>query len=185
MDKDKNIKEIEVIAEGRKRPLEEIRKKMLEKQHHFIRSHPDQHYDEMPRLEVAARLRELNEIDDSEGLTIMRKRLKLLERTRHLLIWHDHSTVANHGHLLFMCTVLYDPAFHLTTEEYKERTGREVDIQAAVEQPQVYIIARYKKIIIIIYLKYEAIYGHTKGQRFIMFFSIGFGKNGNITPKMS
>ena len=56
-----------------------------------------------------------------------------------------------------MCTVPYDPAFHLTTEEYKERTGREVDIQAAVEQPQVYIIARYKKIIIIIYLKYEAL----------------------------
>ena len=35
----------------------------------------------------------LNEFDESEGLTIMRKRLKLLERTMHLIIWYDHSSV--------------------------------------------------------------------------------------------
>ncbi|KAK3715334.1 hypothetical protein QZH41_010105 [Actinostola sp. cb2023] len=58
------------------------------------------------------------------------------------MIWHDHSTVANHGHLLFLATVAYDPAFHLTSQEYKEKTGKDIDIQEEVESPQVYIIAR-------------------------------------------
>ena len=143
LDKDNNIKEVEFITEGRKRPLDEIREKMLEKQIQYTRSHPDLYYDEMTRIEVASRLKELNELDETEGLTKMRKKLKSLERTRHLIVWHDHSTVANHGHLMFMISVLYDPAFHITTEEYKEKTGKNIDIQEAVEQPQVYIIARY------------------------------------------
>ena len=41
-----------------------------------------------------------------------------------------------------MISVLYDPAFHLTTEEYKAKTGK-IDIQEAVEQHQIYIIVRY------------------------------------------
>ena len=65
-----------------------------------------------------------------------------MERTRHLQIWHDHSTLANHGHILFMVSCLYDPAVHLTNLEYKLETGEEIDVQMEVEKPEIYIVGR-------------------------------------------
>ena len=143
LNKNNEVEAVEFVVEGRKIPLDEIRKVTLERSKDFVRQHPDEFYDEMSRLDVVSRLTQLNEFDDTEGLTKMRNKLKALERTRHMIIWHDHSTVANHGHLLFMVSILYDPAFHLTSEEYKFKTGKLVDIQEEVESPQVYIIARY------------------------------------------
>ena len=60
------------------------------------------------------RMEMLNEKKDGEGEGEMRERLKVMERTRHLLVWHDLSTVANHSHLVFMATCLYDPAVFYT-----------------------------------------------------------------------
>ena len=142
LSKDNEIQAEEFVVQGRKIPLDEIRKYTLERQKEFVHQNPDSHYQNMTRLDAVQRLTDLNEFDDSEGLTTMKEKLKSLERTRHLMIWHDHSTVANHGHLLFMVSVIYDPAFHLTSAEYKTKTGKDIDIQEEVERPQVYIIAR-------------------------------------------
>jgi hypothetical protein len=43
---------------------------------------------------------------DGENVDEMRKRLKEMETTRHLMMWHDLSTVANHSHLVFMVTCI-------------------------------------------------------------------------------
>ena len=58
------------------------------------------------------------------------------------MIWHDLSTVANHSHLVFMATCLYDPATFYTCSEYKAMTGEKVNIQSVVEAPSLYIVAR-------------------------------------------
>ena len=39
------------------------------------------------------------------------------------MIWHDASTICNHGHVLFTCSEDYDKAIHLTDEEILQRTG--------------------------------------------------------------
>ena len=65
----------------------------------------------------------------------MKERLKQMERTRHLMIWHDLSTVANHSHLVFMATCLYDLATFYTCSEYEAMTGEKVNIQSVVEPP--------------------------------------------------
>jgi len=52
IDKDGNIKSEEFTIQGRKIPLDEIRKKTLTKHKPFIRQHPDVYYDEMSRLNV-------------------------------------------------------------------------------------------------------------------------------------
>jgi len=88
--------------------------------------------------------KKLNEFDDTQGLTAMREKLKKMQRQRHLMIWHDHSTVANHGHLVFVVTSAYDPALYLTKEEYYQKTGIWVDIQTEVEKPELYIVGRCK-----------------------------------------
>ena len=65
-----------------------------------------------------------------------------MERTQHLMIWHDLPTVANHSHLVFMVSCLYDPACFYTDSEYEQLTGTQINIQAKVETPSVYVIAR-------------------------------------------
>ena len=56
-------------------------------------------------------------------------------------MWHDVLTVANHSHLVFMVSYLYDPAIQYTNEEYLKMTNIK-DVQARVESPEVYIVAR-------------------------------------------
>ena len=102
----------------------------------------DDYYKNLTRLEVTQRLEELGELHDDQNLTIMQEQLKIFERTRNLIIWHDHSTIANHGHLVFMVAAIYDPALYLTNRAYQELTGFAVDIQTEVEKPELYIIAR-------------------------------------------
>lgn len=134
----------EFVVEGRKIPLDEVRQKTLQKCKAYTRNHQDNYYDEMSRLTVVEKLKNLNEFDDSEGLTTMRNKLERLQRQRHLIVWHDHSTVANHGYLVFMVACIYDPAFYLTSKEYFEKTGLKVDIQSVVEKPEIYIVGRCK-----------------------------------------
>ena len=51
------------------------------------------------------------------------KRLKILQRKRHTVMWHDGATISNHSHLLFVTKCLYDPAVYPTDEEYKVKTS--------------------------------------------------------------
>lgn len=96
----------------------------------------------MTRIAVSDRLQELNEFDDTQGLPAMREKLKEMERTRHFAVWHDHSSVANQGYLMFLACVLYDPAIHLTDKEYEEKYGEAIEVQKVVEVPELYIVAR-------------------------------------------
>ena len=75
-----------------------------------MRINNEKDVDSMSVTEVENRLKMLNERKEGEDEAEMRERLKVMERTRHLLIWHDLSTVANHSHLVFMATCLYDQA---------------------------------------------------------------------------
>ena len=60
---------------------------------------PDDYYAEMSRKDIT-QLKRLNEYNPDDGLMNMRKKCQEIT-TRHLKIWHDHSTIANTGHLMF------------------------------------------------------------------------------------
>jgi len=134
----------EFTTEGRKTPLQEIRRKMLMKQEQYLRKSSDQFYNELTENELKQRLVELNELYENEHLSVseMRNKLKYIERTRNLLVWLDNSTVANHGYLVCLVTCLYDPAVFLTDQEYKAKTGKNIKIQKVIEEPEVHFIAR-------------------------------------------
>ena len=40
----------------------------------------------------------------------LRSTLKQCERTRHIAIWHDHSTILGKGYILLTAKILYDKA---------------------------------------------------------------------------
>jgi hypothetical protein len=144
MTKEMVVKKEEFTVEGRKVPLKEIREKTLLEHAPYSRDKPDTHYDNMTHEKVVARLREINEYNESDNLDTekLREKIKSIERHRHLHIWHDNSTVANHGYLLCLVSVLYDPAVHLTNKEYNAKTGKTVSVQKIVEKPNLHFIAR-------------------------------------------
>ena len=87
----------------------------------------------------------INEYKYQDGdiidIITLQNKLKYFQRRRHLMIWHDGSTICNHGHVLFTCSEVYDKAIHLN-EEVLQIFGKKVDVQETIEQPQIYIFAR-------------------------------------------
>ena len=81
-------------------------------------------------------------VNVSDRTSKLRRRLQEVSTTRYLKVWHDHSTVAGHGHFLVLVSVVYDPAFFLTSVEVRENLGREIDVQSTIEAPEVHIIGR-------------------------------------------
>ena len=72
----------------------------------------------------------------------LRKQFALVQRTRTLALWHDHSTILLTGYILFAVWVIYDIAVFLTPGEYLQRSGRQVkNLQEIIEEPLVYMIA--------------------------------------------
>ena len=89
-----------VTTSARRIRLRHIRQKLLRKHEEIgiMRDNSDEFFANMTHDEVVSRLKELNipfnESHDSQ------QRLKDTFRTRHLKVWHDYSSIANHGYLL-------------------------------------------------------------------------------------
>ena len=74
----------------------------------------------------------------------MKEHIKHLLRQRNLLLWHDASTLLNHGHMIFTVTAIYDPALYYTPSEMKQMGRGEINVPDIVEKPEVYILGRSK-----------------------------------------
>ena len=135
----------EVEIRGRKIPMAEIRKKMLKNHREYMRLRSNAEFSEFTREKITEELKQLNELpnnfENNLKETLIEKR-KTLERTRHLMFWHDGSTLACHSHILMTFNTIYDPAVHLTDEEYFNKYGLNINIQSEVEKPFLYIMAR-------------------------------------------
>ena len=77
-----------------------------------------------------------------ESITMAKNNLELLSRTRHLQVWHDNSTIANHGYFMVTVNTCYDRNIHFTRDKYKAKTGINIDIQTAIEQPELHILTK-------------------------------------------
>lgn len=92
--------------------------------------------------ELAAYLQSVNALTDSE---MDREQMKALAlsclTTKYLKMWHDHSEIAGHSHLLASVSGVYNSAFYYTAEELEAR-GVHIDAETVVEQPELHILAR-------------------------------------------
>ena len=130
-------------VDGRKYPLIQIRENLLKEHEKFMRDTSSEQLENMNKDEIIKELQKINELTDTtmtEG--DLRDKLKHFMTRRHLLIWQDHSTLANHGHLLLMIRIMYDPAIYYTPPEMKDITGKEINVQDIIEKPAVYLLAR-------------------------------------------
>ena len=139
---------MEFTASVRKIPPSEIRNRELQRceQLGIVRSYSDAHYGGMSDEKVTECLTEIGECNKhvQEDLTASQRKKLLIkfQRTRHLMIWGDNSTILDHGHILYLTQCLYDPAFFYTPEEMKARGFGDVDVAAIVERPHLYILGR-------------------------------------------
>ena len=141
---DGSIEEEIFHVSGRKIPLLAIREKILQEheKNGWLRDKSDEKYQNMSDAQIIERLKSLGEYSAEDDIRREREKLVKIERTRHILCWSDHSCVLNHGHLLLTVNVMYDPAFYLTREEIRAKTGKDIEIETLVQKPEVYIMAR-------------------------------------------
>ena len=60
---------------------------------------------------------------------------------RNFVVWGDHSSLLSNGFIVYTVKVLYTDKVFLTDEEYHLKTGKKVDVQSKVEQPEIYLFA--------------------------------------------
>ena len=143
--KNGKLRKEKIVVKGRKRKLSSIRAKMFNTQKPFLRTRNWGNYEDMSRSEIIAALEDVTELKPEDkllDLTFLREKLWKLHHTRNLMIWHDGATLVNHSHILFMVATIYDPILFLTDKEYYDKSGKIINVQAIVEKPELYILAR-------------------------------------------
>ena len=122
-----------------------LKKKKRKKKEKFIRKRSDDVFDNMGRESIIENLQKLNEVQ-SIGLNLetnyFRNRLTSLEKSRHLMCWHDGSTSDGHGYIVITISVMFDVAASFSDEEFLLKYGENVCIQPVVEKSSLYIIGR-------------------------------------------
>ena len=137
---DEGLEESSFTICGRKVPLLNIRQKLLEREEKFMKPPLDIYLlscEEIQQMYIS--LTGKLEITEHEA---MLSTIAELTNTRHLRFWHDASTVAGSGHFLVTVNTIYDPAIHQTSQQYKQRTGFEVDVPKKIEEPVIHLLAQ-------------------------------------------
>ena len=67
--------------------------------------------------------------------------VKAFQRTRSLILWHDHGTILGLGCIIITVHIAYDPAVFLTQQEYEARCGKSASMQSHVERPVIHLMA--------------------------------------------
>ena len=119
---------------GRKIPLIDIRRKLLDKHEPLMYLHTDEEMEKLSDEEIRTVLADRGiTVNDPQQLKDI---LKASERTRTIGVWHDHSTILGKGYVAVTIKVLYDPAM------FKSHSDRNTAaIQALIEEPEIHILA--------------------------------------------
>ena len=76
-----------------------------------MRIKTDKEYENMSQTSVInylERINETQEVDQEKETNNLKNKFKKLERKRHLMLWHDTSTICNHSHILMTISSLFD-----------------------------------------------------------------------------
>ena len=66
------------------------------------------------------------------GNKLLKTQAQVLERTRHLMYWHDGSTIDGHGYIAITISMTFDVAGFFSDEEYFLKYGENVCVQSIV-----------------------------------------------------
>ena len=109
----------------------------LRKHEAYMRLTPDDVIDKMSAEELIKCVSQYEIVSEVDHC-YLKKRLKALERTRHLVLWHDHSSVLSRGYILITLNVIYDNA--VFDDRLYDESKHKLSLQEYVEQPEMYIV---------------------------------------------
>ena len=122
----------------------EIHQKLLHQHLKYMRLMTNEKIKELTRERIL-RLMSIAHCQPSPNATIDElQQLAVLQRSRTLAVWHDHSTVLRQGYILFAVWVVYDTGVYLTEGEHKaahSSTPVKKNLHEEIEQPQIHMIA--------------------------------------------
>lgn len=138
-----SIETTSVQISGRKIPLTDLRRRLIKKHEQFMQLSTDDDIQEMSKDQILDFMKSCHQrIQSDMSIDQLQANLAVLQRTRTLAIWHDHSTILKTSYILFAIHVIYDPAVFLTEDEYKSKRGQPItNLQAVIEEPAIYMIA--------------------------------------------
>ena len=93
-------------------------------------------------MEILKNNGEFNTKGKEKSFEDLLTKVKKFERTRCLAFWPDCSAVANNSRLLATVNVLYNTASFLSDNKYYLKHKKEINVQASVNEPNMYILAR-------------------------------------------
>ena len=92
--------------------------------------------------DTKSRLAEFHDtINQNSSEEDLREKLKQLSGQSLLKVWHDHSEIGGHSHVLVLVAAVYDPAFYYTPQEMQQK-GYNIDVPMVVEDPELHILGR-------------------------------------------
>ena len=138
------IKWEEFSVGGRKVPFLELREKIYHRNKLFYRYTSEEEIVRQSRYDLEGYLSSIDENIDMKDLDINTLKDKVIEfaSKRKMALWHDGATLCNHSHILFTVNEIYDRAVHITDEEAKIKLGKQVNVQAEIQRPNMYMFVR-------------------------------------------
>lgn len=113
-----------VEVAGRKMSLFDIRRDMLHKHKQYMKLFDDCSLENLQTPQLMEMLENVHENTIFSSKAELIQKIKTLQRTRHLMFWHDGSSLASHSYLLILVSCMYDPAVFYTDEEYFQKTKK-------------------------------------------------------------
>ena len=110
-----------VQAHGNKIPLTELRQKLLDKYSKYMRLTTDEEITKMSLTYLGSEVSKYISNCESLSRPEIEHTFKTLQRKRHLIMWHDHSTLLSYGLLLITVKTAYDPAVFYTNSEVHDK----------------------------------------------------------------
>lgn len=123
--------------------LLKIRQQMLKDQRQYMHLLSDSELSELTESELTSTL--INNhvhVSSNQPIEDLQKQVAKIQRTRSLVIWHDHAEILGTGFIMITVNTIYDTVVFLTKEQYMERSEHPIaNLQSVVEQPYMYMIA--------------------------------------------
>ena len=130
------------VVRGRKASFDTIRENLFKKHEKFYRIWSDVEIDEMSIDLLKNYLDYIGEQFEDDDYVKLKQRVKCLQRRRFLGAWHDGALVCSHSFIVFTINEFYDPAIHINDAEARDIFHKNIDVQAFIEEPEIYIFAR-------------------------------------------
>lgn len=92
-------------------------------------------------MTLALYFNKINHQSKATALLDLQGEVNNLQRTRSIVMWHDHGTILGLGCIIITVHIAYDPAVFYTQAEYEDKHGKSPSIQTLIERPVIHLMA--------------------------------------------